>query len=94
MVIKMYSDSDWEGDKQTRNSISVWDGFLEGCIIICRYRGQKTIYQRINEEEILAQNESVRNFLFIKYMIEFLDINIESPITLFCDKKWRKFSIK
>ena len=87
----MYSDSDWAGDTQTIKSISSWDSFLEGCIIIWGSRGQNTIYPRITEEEIVDQNESVRNVLFIKYIIEFLDINLESSITLFCDNNGEKF---
>ena len=65
----MYSDSDWAGDTQTRKSISGWASFLEGCIISWGSRGQKTISQRSTEEEIVAQNEAVRNVLFIKYII-------------------------
>ena len=74
--LTIYSYSYWEGDTQTRKSISGWDSFLEGCIIIWGSRGQKTIAQSSTEEEIVAQNEAVRNVLFIKYIIEFLDINI------------------
>ena len=81
----MYSDSDWAGDTQTRKSISGWASFLEGCIISWGSRGQKTISQSSTEAEIVAQNEAVRNLLFIKYIIEFLYISIESPFSLFCD---------
>ena len=87
----MYSDSDWEGDTQTRKFISGWESFLEGCIIRWGSRGQNTISQSSTEEYIVAQNESVRNMLFIKYIIEFLDIRIESPITLFCDNNGEIF---
>ena len=87
----MYSDSYWEGDTQTRKYISGWSSFLEGCIIIWGSRGQKTISQSRTEEEIVDQNEDVINFLFIKYIIEFLYINIESPITLFCDNNGELF---
>ena len=87
----MYSDSDCEGDTQTRKSISGWESFLEGCIISWGSRGQNTIAQSSTEAEIVAQNEAVRNLLFIKYIIEFLDISIESPITLFCDNNGENF---
>ena len=60
----MYSDSDWEGDTQTRKSISGWSIFLEVCIIIWGSRGQKTISQSSTEAEIVAQNEEVRDILF------------------------------
>ena len=89
--LTMYSDSYWEVYTKTRKSISGWASFLEGCIIIWVYRGQNTISQRRTEAEIVAQNEAVRNVLFIKYIIEFLYINIESKITLFCDNNGETF---
>ena len=73
----MYFYSYWEVYKQTRKSISGWESFLEGCIIIWGSRGQNIIDQIRTETEIVLQNEYVWNHLFIKYIIEFLYNNLD-----------------
>ena len=42
-VIKAYVDSDWEGDKTTRKSVSGWLIYLCDCIIGWGSRYQKTL---------------------------------------------------
>ena len=74
--LSIFSDSYWACDTQTRKSVSGWERFLNNCIISWGSRGQKTISQSSTEAEIVAQNEEVRDILFSKQVIEFLEINM------------------
>ena len=73
--LSIFSDSDWDCDTQTRKYVSVWVIFQNNCIISWGSRGQKTISQSSTEEEIVSQNEAVRDIIFSKQIIEFLEIN-------------------
>ena len=48
-VLKLYSDSDWAGDKETCHLVTECCVFFQECPISCKYKAQTTISLSSNE---------------------------------------------
>ena len=83
--MKAYCDSDWAGDVDDRKSITGFSIFLTGCLICWKSRRQKTVTLSSSEAEYVAVSEVCTEILFIKTITDFLGLEVELPITIFCD---------
>ena len=72
--LKAYSDSDWAGDADDRRSITGFCIFLDNCLISWKSRGQKTVTLSSSEVEYVAVAEVCAEILFIKTIMNFLNL--------------------
>ena len=80
-----YCDSDWDGDAETRISVTGFIIYLLGVPICWRSKGQKGVTLSSSEAEYVAISEAVKEIRFIYYLLESIGINIELPIVVRCD---------
>ena len=80
-----YCDSDFAGDKDSRNSVTGFCIYIGRCLISWKARGQKSVTLSSTEAEYVAVSEVCTEIIFIKYILEFLDVKVEYPVTVMCD---------
>lgn len=81
-----FVDSDWEGDKSSRNSVTGWVIFLNECAIGWGSRGQKCVSLSSSEAEYVGITEISKDILYIRNLLEFLGRKVlELPIVVQCD---------
>ena len=84
-TLKAFSDSDWAGSKDDRRSITGYCIYLNGCLILWKSRGKKHVTQSSTEAEYVAVLEVCTDIMFIKMIMEFLQLEIERPVKVHCD---------
>ena len=62
-VLKVYTDSNWAGDKNTRISVSGYVLFLMNVPILWRSKSQKAITLSSSEAEYYALGEAAKDVL-------------------------------
>ena len=85
--IVAYSDSDYSGDKDTRISVTGFCIYIEACLIAWKSRAQKSVTLSSTEAEYIAVSELCMEIIFVKQILEFLEINVDYPITVHCDNE-------
>ena len=81
----MLTDSDWGGDSEKRISVSGWAIFLCGCLIGWGSRSQKNVTLSSTEAEYVAISEICKEIIFLKQVLEFLEVKYEFPIIINVD---------
>ena len=83
--IVAYCDSDFGGDRNSRNSVTGFCIYVGSCLLSWRSRSQKAVSLSSTEAEYYAVSEVCAEIMFIRNLLEFLDVKIEYPITVRCD---------
>jgi hypothetical protein len=78
----VYTDSDWTGDKEDRQSVSGYVVFLLGVPILWKSKSQKSVTLSSSEAEYSAMSKAVKDVQFIVMVLESLSIKVETPITV------------
>ena len=84
-ILTGYCDSDWAGDRNNRKSVTGYCIYFMGCLIAWKSRSQKNVTLSSSEAEYVAISEVCCEIIFIKMILEFLNVEIEKPIKVFCD---------
>jgi hypothetical protein len=84
-MLVLFSDSDWAGDRDNRRSVSGFIMFLCGVPIIWRSKQQATVALSSSEAEFVAMGEAVKEILFVIQVLESMQIEVESPVTVRVD---------
>ena len=84
-ILKAFSDSDWAGAQDDRRSITGYCIYLNGCLISWKSRGQKHVTLSSTEAEYVAVSEVCTDIMFIKMMMEFLQLEMKKPVIVHCD---------
>jgi hypothetical protein len=84
-VLKVYSDSDWAGDKDDRRSIGSYIIFLNDVPIEWRSKSQKAVAMSSAEAEFYACGEAVKEVPFVAQILLFLGIDLELPVQVWID---------
>ena len=84
-MLKAYCDSDYAGDKETRASVTGYCIYLHGCLIAWKSRAQKTVSLSSTEAEYIAVSEVITEILYIKHIMDFLQVKLSLPIIVNCD---------
>ena len=84
-ILKAFSDSDWAGAPDDRRSITGYCIYLNGCLISWKSRGQKHVTLSSTEAEYVAVSEVCTDIMFIKMMMEFLQLEMKKPVIVHCD---------
>ena len=80
-----YRDSDWAGDRNNCRSITVYCVYFMGYLIVWKSIAQKNVMLLSSEAEYIAISEICSEIEFVKMILEFLEINVEKPITTYCN---------
>ena len=80
--MKMFSDSDYVGDKEARKSVTGYVLFLYGVLITWKSKAQRSVSLSSLEAEYIALFEAVKEIHFVYYMLMLLRIKVEVPITV------------
>ncbi len=82
--LKAFSDCDWAGSKGDRRSIG-YCIYLKGCLVSWKSRGQKHVILSSTEAEYVAVAEACADIMFTKRIMELLKVEVQRPVTVFCD---------
>jgi hypothetical protein len=80
-----YTDSDWAGDKDNRHSVSGYSIFLNGAVVLWKSKLQKPLALSSAEAEYYALCEAAKDVKYISMVLRSLGIEIDLPITIYCD---------
>jgi len=84
MVMDVYSDSDWAGEKTDRKSVSGTVIFLNGAPVTWTSKKQSIVATSSTEAEYIAASESVKDMLYTHNLLKEF-ITIATPITMHID---------
>ena len=82
-----YTDSDFQGDKDSRKSTSGSVFTLGGGSVVWRSIKQSSIADSTMEAEYIAASEAAKEAVWLKNFLSDLEVvpNMDKPITLYCD---------
>ena len=81
------SDSDYAKDLDSRKSVSGGVVYLNGAAVSCKSQGQKIVAQSTTEAELYAVNMVAQDMLYVKRLLESLELRVQLPMLLYCDNK-------
>ena len=84
-ALKALIDSDFASDKETRISIYGYIIYFCGIPIDWRSKGVKSVVLSTTEAEYMALSEVVKELKFIVKLLQTMNIEVESPITVYVD---------
>jgi hypothetical protein len=79
------SDSDYAGDKQTRTSVFGYIIYFCGAPIAWKSKASKSVTLSSTEAEYVALSEITKEIMFVKQVLETMNIKIKLPITVRVD---------
>ena len=85
-----YCDSDYAGDNDTRKSTMGYIMTLNGVTICYKSKGQNIVTLSSTEAEFIAMTEATSDILFIKQIMDFLDMKMKVPVELNVDNTGAK----
>ena len=83
--LKIYSDSDWAGDKDNRKSITGFIIFLLGAPILWRSKAQGSVALSSTEAEFYALSEAAKEIKFIVQVLISMVIPVKLPVIVRVD---------
>jgi hypothetical protein len=83
--LKLYCDSDWAGDSETRISFTGFIIYLLNVPICWRSKSQKSFTLSSSEAKYVAISDAVKEVRFIYYLLNDLHIKVKLPIVVMTD---------
>jgi hypothetical protein len=83
--VKVYSDSDWAGDKDSRKSVSGYLLYVCNVPVCWRSKSQAAISLSSSEAEMYALTEAVKEIPFIVQVLLFMNAKIKLPVEVKVD---------
>jgi hypothetical protein len=83
--LKVFSDSDWAGDPETRISVTGFIVYLQNVPVCWRSKAQRGVTLSSSEAEYVAMSEAVKEIRFIYFILKDLGIEVELPIVVKSD---------
>ena len=83
--LRMYTDSDYAGDKSTRISVTGYILFFMGVPIIWKSKSQKSITLSSSEAEYVALSEAAKEIKFVYQLLLSIGIQVKLPIIVRVD---------
>ena len=85
--MEVYSDADWAGAKTDRRSISGYCTFIGGNLVTWRSKKQNVVARSSAEAEFRALAHGICEAIWIKRVLEELEVPITTPMRVYCDNK-------
>jgi hypothetical protein len=83
--LRVFCDSDWVGDSETRISVTGFILHLMNVPVCWRSKSQKGVTLSSTEAEYVEMSEAVKEFKFIYYLLRDIGIEVELPIIIKAD---------
>ena len=83
--VEALCDSDYGGDKDNRRSVTGYIIFLCGCPIVWKSKQQGGVTLSSSEAEYYAISEVAAELLFVKQILEFLEVDFKMPMKIRVD---------
>jgi hypothetical protein len=83
--LRVFCDSDWAGDSETRISVTGFIIYLMNVPVCWRSKAQRGVTLSSSEAEYVAISEAVKEIKFIYYLLQGIGIDIELPIIVKTD---------
>jgi hypothetical protein len=83
--LKVFSDSDWAGDLETRISVTSFIVYLQNLPICWRSKAQRGVTLSSSEAEYVAMSEAVKEIRFVYFILKDIGIEVELPIVVKTD---------
>jgi hypothetical protein len=78
--LRVFCDSDWAGDSDTRISVTGFILYLMNVPVCWRSKAQKGVTLSSSEAEYVAMSEAVKEIRFIYYLLQDIGIEVHLPI--------------
>ena len=85
VYIKVFCDSDYAGDKETRVSVSGYILYLCNVTVAWRSKAQKSVILSSSEAELVSSSKAAKEVKFIVQVIESMGIKDKKPVTIRVD---------
>ena len=79
-LIKAFCDSDFAGDTETRRSVTGYIIQYNGIVVAWKSRAQRVVSLSSTEAEYYAISECVAEMLYIKQVLEFMQLKVQKPM--------------
>jgi hypothetical protein len=76
------SDSEYSGDKETRQSVFGWELYFMGALIAHKSKECRSITLSSTEPEYYAQSEVTKEVIFAKHVLETMGIKLNLPFKI------------
>ena len=83
--LKVFCDSDWAGDTETRISVTGFIIYLQGAPVCWRSKAQKGVTLSSSEAEYVAISDAVKEIKFLYFLLQNLGIELDLPIVIKTD---------
>ncbi|XP_019058891.1 PREDICTED: uncharacterized protein LOC109116981 [Tarenaya hassleriana] len=80
-----YCDADWAGDRTDRKSTTGYCTFLGGNLVTWKSKKQQVVARSSAEAEYRAMANTACEIMWLKALLQDLDISTNQPVTLHCD---------
>jgi hypothetical protein len=84
-ILKVYTDSDWAGDKNTRLSVTGYVLFLMNVPILWKSKAQKSLALSSSEAEYYALSEAAKDITFVHMLLTSMGMQVILPIVVKVD---------
>jgi hypothetical protein len=84
-ILKVYTDSDWAGDKDTRLSVTGYVLFLMNVPILWKSKAQKSLALSSSEAEYYALSEAAKDIKFVHMLLTSMGMKVILPIVVKVD---------
>ena len=85
---------DYAGDPESRQSVTGYIAYVNGCPVAWRSRQQKVTSLSLCESEYYAITEVATKMMYVKQIFDFLGIEVQLPMTIQCDNQGAVFLAK
>jgi len=83
--LKVFCDSDWAGDPETRISVTGFIIYLQGAPVCWRSKAQKGVTLSSSEAEYVAISDAVKEIKFLYFLLQNLGVELALPIVVKTD---------
>jgi hypothetical protein len=83
--LRVFFDSDWAGDSETRISVAGFALYLMNVPVCWQSKSQKGVILSSTEAEYVAMSEAVKEVKFIYYLLQDIGIEVKFPIIVKTD---------
>ncbi|XP_054789357.1 secreted RxLR effector protein 161-like [Prosopis cineraria] len=85
--IEIYTDADWGGTYGDRRSTSGYSAFVWGNLVTWKRQKQRVLSRSSAQSEFRALAQGITEELWIRRVMEEIQVRVDPPIKLYCDNK-------
>ena len=85
--VEVFVDTDWAGCPNDRRSTSGYCSYVFGNLVTWRSKKQPVVARSSAEAELWSTAQGICEALWLKQLLEELKIQLQSPMTIWCDNK-------